>query len=231
AGVGEGAHRLAIGRAQVLEHAIELGIDRVIDRGLHRTAIDRRGRRDRDLGHALGMRRDELEMLDHRVAGEPHLAGHAHALVARLHPGKGNAVIHDMALDPVEAPEKIEVPPGAAELAVGDRLEPDLLLLLDGALDLAVFYRLDLRRADLPCGAPPPRFLQRRRTQQAADVVGAERRGCSLHGLLLIQRASSKWRIANRTRALLLAIRYSLFATPTPPPPPRRSAATSPTAR
>src|SRR5207247_11026104 len=121
-------------------------------------------------------------MVDHGMAGEANLAGHAHALVARLNTSKGNAVVHDVALDPVEAPEKVEVPPGAAEFAVGHRLEPDLLLLLDDALDLAVFHRLELGRADLALGASLARLLERRRTQQAADVVGAERRGCSLHG-------------------------------------------------
>jgi hypothetical protein len=44
-----------------------------------------------------------------------------------------------MTLDAVEPPEKVEVPPGAAELAVGDRLQADLLLLLDDRADLAVF--------------------------------------------------------------------------------------------
>jgi hypothetical protein len=42
-----------------------------------------------------------------------------------------------VALGAVEAPEKIEVPPRAAELAVGDGLQADLLLLLDDPLDLA----------------------------------------------------------------------------------------------
>jgi len=43
--------------------------------------------------------------------------------------------------DAVEAAEEVEVPPRAAKLAVGGELEPDLLLLLDRLLDLAVFDR------------------------------------------------------------------------------------------
>jgi hypothetical protein len=39
-------------------------------------------------------------------------------------------------LDAIEAPEEIEMPPGAAEFAVGDRLQPGLFLLLDDPLDL-----------------------------------------------------------------------------------------------
>ena len=54
-----------------------------------------------------------------------------------------------MLLDAVEAPEEIELPPGAAEFAVGDRLQADLFLLLDDALDLAVLDRLQRGGVDL----------------------------------------------------------------------------------
>ena len=45
--------------------------------------------------------------------------------------------------------EEIEMPPGAAEFAVGGELEADLLLLLDDLLDLAVFDRLERVGGDL----------------------------------------------------------------------------------
>src|SRR4029079_9154289 len=86
-----------------------------------------------------------------------------------------------MALDPVEPPEKVQVPPGAAELAVGDRLQADLLLLLDDRANLAVFDLLEFGARDLAVGAALARLLQCRRAQQAADMVGAERRRGSLH--------------------------------------------------
>ena len=89
-----------------------------------------------------------------------------------------------VALGAVEAPEEIEMPPGAAELAVGDGLQADLLLLLDDALDLAVFDRLEVGGADLALGALCPRLLQRCGAQQAADMVGAERRLGAFHGAL-----------------------------------------------
>ena len=41
--------------------------------------------------------------------------------------------------DAVETSEEIEMPPRAAEFAVGGELQPDLFLLLDDLLDLAVF--------------------------------------------------------------------------------------------
>ncbi len=86
-------------------------------------------------------------MLDHRMAGKAELAGDLEAFVARGHGGEGDAGVHHVLLDAVEAPEEIEMPPGAAEFAVGDRLQADFFLLLDDALDLAVFDLLQLRAA------------------------------------------------------------------------------------
>ena len=111
------------------------------------------------------MRGDELEMLEHRMAGEAELAGDLEALVARVDAGKGDAGIHHVLVDAVEAPEEIEMPPGAAEFAVGDRLQAGLFLLLDDALDLAVFDAAQLgrrrsrpwRAARAPSSAPPGR--------------------------------------------------------------------------
>jgi hypothetical protein len=77
------------------------------------------------------MRGHELEVLDHRMVRRAELARDLHALVAGGDGGKGDAGIHDILLDAIEPPEEVEVPPGAAELAVGDGLQADLLLLLD----------------------------------------------------------------------------------------------------
>src|SRR5262249_16944021 len=128
-------------------------------------------------------RLDELEMLQHRVVGEAELAGDARALRARLHALECDALLHHVAFGAVESPQEVEVPPGATKLAVGDGLEPDLLLLLDDALDLAIRARLERGRIDLALGMLLARLLQRCRTQQAADMVGAERRFCALHVL------------------------------------------------
>src|SRR5579864_5534525 len=73
------------------------------------------------------------------------------------------------------------MPPGAAEFAVGDRLQADLFLLLDDALDLAVFDRSQFDCGDVALDALLARPLQRRRAQQAADMVGAERRLGAFH--------------------------------------------------
>src|SRR5262249_11376348 len=66
--------------------------------------------------------------------------------------------------------------------AVGDRFQAGRLLLADQRDDLAVFDDLECRGVDLAALAFLASIVQRRRAQQAADMVGAER-GCgALHG-------------------------------------------------
>src|SRR5262249_54857295 len=160
-----------------------------------------------------GMRLHELEMLDHWMAGKSQLAGDAHPLVAGGDPGKGNSGVHDVALDAVETPEEVEVPPGAAELAVGHGLQPDLLLLLDRPLDLAVLHRPEIGRPDLAFRALLARLLHRRRAPPAANVLGAEPGVRPLHD-----------------RTFLFFCRR-VAVSPIPPPQPPRSVVALPTAR
>jgi len=79
-----------------------------------------------------------------------------------------------MLLDAIESPEEIEMPPGAAEFAIGDRLQPTVFLLLDDVFDFAVLDFLELRGQNLALSALLACFFQRSRTQQAADMVGAK---------------------------------------------------------
>ena len=77
-------------------------------------------------------------MLEMRMAGEIDLA----VDLDRLRLGLDALELDRRRADQVDAlqpGEEIEMPPGAAEFAVGRELEPDLLLLLDDLLDLAVF--------------------------------------------------------------------------------------------
>ncbi len=120
-------------------------------------------------------------MLDHRVVGEADLALDPDALHLGLHALELDAVVELVELDAVEHAEEIEVPPGAAEFAVGGELEADLLLLLDDLLDLAVLDLFQLRGGDRALLALRARLLDRRGAQQAADHVGAERRLGPLH--------------------------------------------------
>jgi hypothetical protein len=108
------------------------------------------------------------------MIGEVDLLGDAQHLHLGLHALELDTVIGIVQLDAVQHAEEIVVPPRAAEFAVGDRLQPDLLLLLDDLLDLAVFHLLQLRRGDLALFALGARFLHGRGAQDGADVVGAE---------------------------------------------------------
>ena len=127
-------------------------------------------------GVFVDVRGDELEMLDHRVMLRADLARDLGAFVARRDRGEGDAGVHHVLLDAVEAPEEIEMPPRAAEFAVGDRLQAGLLLLPDDAFDLAVLDRLSAAASISPLANFVARLLQRRGAQQAADVVGAKGR-------------------------------------------------------
>src|SRR5262249_8811192 len=100
-----------------------------------------------------------------------------------LDPGELDALAGRIALHAVEPLVEIEMPPRAAELAVGGELEADLRLLRDDLLDLAILDLLELFGRDLALLMPGAGLLERRRAQQAADVVGAERRLGTLHGI------------------------------------------------
>ena len=67
--------------------------------------------------------------------------------------------------DAVEAPEEVEVPPRAAELAVGDPLKTELFLFADHALDLAILDGGEPGRIERAGGELPTRVLQGRRAQ------------------------------------------------------------------
>ena len=84
------------------------------------------------------------------------------------------AVAH---LDAVELLQEIDMEIGAAELAVGDPLEADLLLPPDHLADALVLDGAQRRRVDLVGEELLPRLAQGGGTQEAADVIGAERRG------------------------------------------------------
>ena len=184
--------------------------------------MQRRRRRDRHLRRLPRMRGDELEMLDHRVAGEvAELARHPGHHLRRLHA----ALEVDLALvrhhlDPRQGREKVGLPRLAAEFAVGDRLQPDRLLLRDQCRNLLVldlFQAFGRDRISRTVGAC---LLQRGGTQQAADMVGAKWRGRA-------------WGHARGSQVFLLFPRTGRdkwLSAPIPRPPIRRSCAASPTA-
>ena len=96
-------------------------------------------------------------MLDHRMAGKAELAHRAHADRSRLDAGELDSLRQFELLGAIEAREKIEVPPRAAELAVGDRLQADVFLLADERGDLAVLDRFSASALILPPTQSPAR--------------------------------------------------------------------------
>ncbi len=69
-------------------------------------------------------------MLEHRVVGgEADRTVDLQAARARLHALELDAVVEFDDVDAVQHPEEVEVPPRAAELAVGRELEPGIRLL------------------------------------------------------------------------------------------------------
>ena len=70
AGVGEGAHHLAVGLAEIAVELLHVGIDRSRHGVAAVAEMHRRRRRDRHLRRLPGVRLQELEVLDHRMAVE-----------------------------------------------------------------------------------------------------------------------------------------------------------------
>ena len=113
------------------------------------------------------------------MPGEADLAVDADAGRARCRTDEADAEIRLVLRDAVEPPEKIEMPPRPAQLAVRDAEQAQFLLLFDDALDLAVLDGREAGRVERSLRAPLPGFLERWRAEQTADVVGAKRRRCS----------------------------------------------------
>jgi hypothetical protein len=81
-----------------------------------------------------------------------------------------------MAFDAIEAPQEIEMPPRASEFAVGDRLQADLFLFADVALDFAAFDGGQFVGGNLAARSPCTRLLEGGGAEQATDMISTERR-------------------------------------------------------
>ena len=78
--------------------------------------------------------------------------------------------------DAIQHAVKIVVPERAAIFAVGNGLQADVFLLLDDLDDFLVLDRLQLGVGDLTLFVFGARFVDSFAAQNAADLVGAERR-------------------------------------------------------
>jgi hypothetical protein len=187
AGGSEIAHLLVIDAGEVGVELGHVGIGFLVDRAAAAAEMHVAGGGDGLFRGLLGVGFHELEVIDEDALGPRQLAVDAQARRREL----------DVALrgveprldarrdhgDVGEALEEIEVPEGAAELAVGDRLEPKLLLQLDRVADRLVLDPAQLLGGDGPGFPLVARVEQFLGAQQAADMVGAERRrGAGRHG-------------------------------------------------
>src|SRR5262249_9674813 len=94
-----------------------------------------------------------------------------------------DALVGLVDLNALEPLEEVKLPPGAAELAVGGKLQAHLLLLADDFPDLFILDLLALSCADLALGALGASRLQCGASQQAADLVGTVRSNGVGHGI------------------------------------------------
>jgi predicted phage tail protein len=113
AGVGKGAHHLAIGLAKVAIKILHRRIDRFRHRIAAITKMQRRRRRNGHFRRARRVRSQELEMLDHRMrlkAAE--LADHAQQDRPRLRPARLKLyfALAGIGFDIVEPFEEIDIP-------------------------------------------------------------------------------------------------------------------------
>ena len=110
-----------------------------------------------------------------RVA-EPDLAGDLDAAGLGLHALELDAVIELDDVDAVEHAEEVEVPPRAAELAVGRELQAGIGLAHDELGDRRVLGVAQRLGVDAAGGEARAGLLERLGAEEAADDVGAERR-------------------------------------------------------
>jgi hypothetical protein len=173
AGLRERGNRVAVGRGGVVPDRGHVRVGVAGNSGAAGAQVQHRRRRNGELRRAPGRLLEKQEIADHdflRVAQLPGDDGNRRLLFGTAELGPG-VLAQRHAL---ELREKVEVPPVAAELAVGDRLQADRFLLRHHGAYRALlgFDVLFLARLREPA-----------RAQEASDLVGAERR---LHALPIL---------------------------------------------
>ncbi len=113
---------------------------------------------------------DERMVLAGNPSGHGGGVGRGHLVV------EGDAVGCGGMVHAVEAPHEVEMPPAAAEFAVGDHMQAGGLLLGDEFGDGLVLDRLERCGIDFAGGEILTRGLELGRAEIGADHVGAERR-------------------------------------------------------
>jgi hypothetical protein len=176
---GQPPHLLGVGCPKVGPELLDVRVDGPVDDGRPAPVVDHARRRDRQLRHSRrGDRRQEREVVaeDRVLQAELPVDEHGHG--AELHLA---AVVAEpdrrrrRSRDPADLEDEVRVPRGPAELPVGHGCQAERLLLGDGRADRRVLHRTKLFVGALPRSVAPAGRDELRWSQQAADVVGAER--------------------------------------------------------
>ena len=123
AGLVEVGDLLAVGLRQIGPELVQVRIG-LLERLAVAARVQHRRRRHAELGGALRDRFQELEMIEHVRLRAPDLARHPHQrrlLVGVLELARRRSALQR--LHAAEAAQEVDVPPVAAELAVGDALQ------------------------------------------------------------------------------------------------------------
>src|SRR5467141_1217766 len=172
AGGGEIADLLPVGARDVAPELLEVRVRLRIDDFAAAAHVEVGGSGDAQLCSFRGRALQEFERLDHDRARPSYLLVYDHHR-ARLRLGAVLAVELERVLalggdDAVEAGEEVDMPEGAAEFAVGHRLQAGGFLHPHRFTDAVVRDVPELR--GLICAG----LLQRSGAQKAADMVGAK---------------------------------------------------------
>src|SRR3989449_6750936 len=172
AGGGEIADLLPVGARDVAPEFLDVRVRLRIDDFAAAPHVEVGGSGDAQLRSLPRLAFEEFERLEHDGSRPSYLLVHDHHR-ARLRLGAVFAVELERVLalggdDAVEAGEEVDVPEGAAELAVGHRLQAGVFLHPHRFADAVVLDLLELR--GFFCAG----LLQRSRAQEAADMVGAK---------------------------------------------------------
>ena len=172
---------LLIRNGQVIENRVAVRIGGSCDRTGLKAKVHHCRRRNAHLWRLGGVAFKELEVLEHRmVRRKVDFACNLQHLHLGLHALELDAVVGHFDRDAFQHAVEIIVPERAAVFAVGDGVQADVFLLLDDLDDLRVLNLFQLIIGDLALLVLGARFVNGLGAQNAADMVGAEWRFCSL---------------------------------------------------
>src|SRR5215831_15535681 len=188
AGCGEIADFLAVDTGKIVVECIDAGIGLGIDRAASAPEMHHSWRRERDLRRRPRDRHEKFEIVDEDslAVGPPELPGNLHGRRAVQAVAFGRMKAHRELggdhLDIAEFQHEISVPGVAVVFAVGDELEPELLLQSHHLTDCRMLNTLELGIRDLFFLRLFARVDERGGSDEAADVLGAEGRLGAFHG-------------------------------------------------